>query len=131
MCIKILLLISGTSSYAEYSFHTYTPPYGGYCEISPPNGTSLHTTFTVSCYNWSTSGGGLQYKILTKSLGNIEKLLLHTSLPSANVFLSSGVEVDDYLVNVVIEVIDWVGMFTTYQLFTHVSLISFVFFIFV
>ena len=96
-------------------------PNDGHCNISPDNGTSLKTIFKISCQDWKSSFGSLSYGILFKGQSN-EYLLSHDLVPEFNVFLPTGDESNNYMVNITVEIIDLLQASTNFPLYVQVGL---------
>ena len=116
----------GASSYAEYDFATSSPPFGGNCQISPSNGTSLITVFEVNCKNWMAMVGSVNYRVLLKS-GNLDdssnrQLLTYGPNETMVILLPAGWKEDDYQVYVSVEILDLIGTFVKSDL--NVKVIS-------
>ncbi|XP_065664955.1 uncharacterized protein LOC100198378 isoform X2 [Hydra vulgaris] len=111
---------SGLTSHSEYHFLVNNVPLGGMCSVYPLKGTSMTTVFNVSCSKWISNQNSIYYRILlsTKSfIGALTKQLLsYGSKESHEIILSSGNEVDDYFVNITVEVEDFFHSVTTFEL---------------
>ena len=108
---------------------TNAPPCCGSCSISPNNGTSLTTTFTVTCSNWKVSFGAPTYNVKIRHDSQLEDdttLLSFGVSPVSEVVIPAGKKDDDY--EVLIEVI----VQDIYEANVHVHLPKIkVFFIFI
>lgn len=137
-CCQFILLCLGSSSYADYIFQTSSPPFGGQCEIAPINGTSLDTQFTVVCFNWTspTTGagdsGGFNYKIYARrSASNDEyELIVDGPVQLQRMLLPSGLESAHYGVDLLVKVVDFIGLYSSFGMMAYVSLPILVLFLF-
>ncbi|XP_076348158.1 uncharacterized protein LOC143245788 [Tachypleus tridentatus] len=77
---------------------TALPPYGGSCNVYPPSGASLNTTFVVQCEDWinpeDDTMDNLGYELLYKPVNKTKLVLLYSGadavtpgfvLPPANI----------------------------------------------
>ena len=96
-------------------------PYDGHCNISPDNGTSLKTIFKISCQDWKSSFGSLNYRVLFKGQSN-EYQLSHDLVPEFNVFLPAGDKSNNSMVNITVEIIDLLKASTSFPLYVQVRL---------
>ena len=116
------LVSLGVSSFSEYTFTTNQPPYGGSCEISPNNGTSLKTTFQISCRNWSSQVGSLSYRIERQSDANEYQLLSYGPMAQSSILLSARDSDDNYNVYLRVKIVDMYGASTAVHLTVQVNL---------
>ena len=115
------VFITGVSAYSEYTFTTSKPPYDGYCNVSPNNGTSLETTFKVSCHEWKSPVGSLNYRVLLRAQANENHLLSYGLVPEADILLSAGDESNHHMVNITVEIIDLYEASTSFPLHVQVQ----------
>jgi hypothetical protein len=66
---------TGTKSSFETSLRLSTPPFGGSFSVSPANGSSDSTLFTLSALKWSTLFPPLKFQYSIVEQGNIETFL--------------------------------------------------------
>ena len=117
----ICILISGVSENSENAFTESKSPYDGHCNISPNNGTSLETTFTILCQDWKSSVGPLQYRVWLHRQANEDKFLSFGSVPEFHLLLAAGDESTRYMVNITVEIIDLHKASTSFQLYVQVQ----------
>ena len=102
----IFILISGASESLDDAFTKSKSPHDGHCNISPNNGTSLETTFKISCQDWKSSVSSLNYHVWLHKEANEDQLLSYGSVPEFHLLLPAGDESTHYMVNISVEIID-------------------------
>jgi len=58
--------LGSADSIAFIELFVNTAPSGGTCTVSPLNGTSSETQFTITCSDWTDTNGIKQYQFLRK-----------------------------------------------------------------
>lgn len=118
----IFILISGASESLDDAFTKSKSPYDGRCNISPNNGTSLETTFKISCQDWKSSVSSLNYHVWLHKEANEDQLLSYGSVPEFHLLLPAGDESTHYMMNISVEIIDLHEASTSFPFYVQVRL---------
>lgn len=76
-------------SQASHHFMAASPPTGGVCHITPSNGSSLSTSFRITCSNW-TADGPLMFKFQYQLENGFHGVAYHGRNNSISTLLPSG-----------------------------------------
>ena len=95
----------------SYEFVTNTPPYGGVCSASPPEGVALQTRFSLQCAGWQDEELPLKYEYYYRTEAGV-KTLLHYAVsenPPEKLKLPVGRAEKEYALRIFVRVEDNLG----------------------
>ena len=90
----------GQQGMSACDISTSSPPTGGTCSITPSNGTSLETVFTLSCSDWESDSNPLSYWFQYQLQNGLHRMLYDGSSNSVSSYLPSGNLSWNYIVKV-------------------------------
>lgn len=107
---------------AEYSFVIDMIPSGGRCEVTPPEGQVIETPFKITCSGWKDDDSPLWYDFSFVDLEGDAKLLCYGWEPHCDgLALPSGPPERNHKVELLVNITDRLGSFTTVKLSVKVS----------
>ena len=102
--------MDGQRGMSAHDISTASPPTNGTCSITPSNGTSLKTNFTLSCSDWKSDSNPLSYRFQYQIQNGLHGLLYAGSNSSVSSWLPSGNLSWNYTVKVNATVMDKNGV---------------------
>ena len=96
--------VDGPSGMSAHDISTASPPTNGTCSITPSNGISLKTNFTLSCSDWESHSNQLSYRFQYQLQNGLHGLLYDGSNSSVSSWLPSGNLSWNYTVKVTVTV---------------------------
>ena len=105
--------MNGQQGMSARDISTSSPPTNGTCSITPSNGTSLKTYFTLSCSDWESDSNPLSYRFQYQLQNGLHGLLYDGSDSSVSSWLPSGNLSWNYTVKVNVTVTNKNGVSAT------------------
>ena len=105
--------MNGQQGMSAEDISTASPPTNGTCSITPSNGTSLKTYFTLSCSDWDSDSTPLSYRFQYQLQNGLHGLLYDGSDSSVSSWLPSGNLSWNYTVKVNVTVTNKNGVSAT------------------
>lgn len=102
--------VNKTMIKSEYSFRTDDVPVGGRCEISPPSGKVIETSFQIKCSNWEDQDSPLWYEYFYNDVSSGSLLMAYGwQSYSPPLYLPPGDPSSNFTLNVRVDIVDTLG----------------------
>ncbi|XP_068694084.1 polycystin-1-like protein 2 [Montipora foliosa] len=112
--------------YGEFlqTLETNSPPKNGSCEVTPKNGSAMHTLFRINCSGWEDVDLPLTYEFAYERSNKESVFLISQNQDANSLYLPMGQDKNHFNLTLKIKVIDGLGAASIVRISVKVTNIS-------